>query len=234
LGVLPEPQHTLAVSTEEKTLKAQAELYPETKLFHEGYRVLQSMKLIEVRLDGDVRSRCGLRAFATKTSRCAPSSKEFIFGPGRWIRHFIIPGAGHALAYIDLEQAEFGIAAALSGDPAMLEAYLSSDCYLTFARQAGKNVPIGATEKTHPHLTAIRAIYKIVVLATQYGRTAYGLAQTIGDLGRGRARAARRTSESLPVFWVWIEDQVDSARLNRFIMFIAMNRSKAIKEERNA
>src|SRR5262249_37988163 len=60
---------------------------------------------------------------------------------------------------------------------AMMEAYLSADCYLTFARQAGEDVPIGATEKSHPHLNRlkeIRATYKVVVLATQYGQTCWG------------------------------------------------------------
>jgi hypothetical protein len=40
------------------------------------------------------------------------------------------------LAYIDYQQQEFGIAAALSGDQLMLAAYLSSGPYLTFAKQA--------------------------------------------------------------------------------------------------
>jgi DNA polymerase I len=173
------------------------------KLFCDTFRIIQSMKLIEVRLDGDGRNRVGLRAFATKTGRCAPSSKEFIFGPGRWLRHFIVPDAGNALAYIDLEQAEFGIAVALSGDPAMMEAHLSADCYLTFARQAGEDVPIGATEKSHPHLNSlkeIRATYKIVVLATQYGQTCWGIRQAAKNRAGSGAGSARRAPLDLSGF----------------------------------
>jgi DNA polymerase-1 len=205
----------------EEVRDEQALIHPEMKLFCDTFRIIQSMKLIEVRLDGDGRNRVGLRAFATKTGRCAPSSKEFIFGPGRWLRHFIVPDAGNALAYIDLEQAEFGIAAALSGDPAMMEAYLSADCYLTFARQAGEDVPIGATEKSHPHLNSlkeIRATYKIVVLATQYGQTCWGIAKRLKiapEAAQDLLDAHRRTYR---VFWEWIEDEVDNARLRHQMM----------------
>ena len=48
------------------------------------------------------------------------------------------------LAYIDYCQQEFGIAAALSGDTAMKQAYRSGDPYLAFAKQVGA-VPGDAT-----------------------------------------------------------------------------------------
>ena len=43
---------------------------------------------------------------------------------------------------------EFGIAAALSGDQAMMEAYRSGDPYLSFAKQANA-APPDATKATH-------------------------------------------------------------------------------------
>ena len=42
-----------------------------------------------------------------------------------------------ALAYVDWSQQELGIAAALSEDPRMMDAYRSGDFYLTFAKMAG-------------------------------------------------------------------------------------------------
>ena len=57
---------------------------------------------------------------------------------------------------MDWEQQEFGIAAALSGDPLMMEAYRSGDPYLAFAKQAGA-VPADATKATHK---AVREQYK--------------------------------------------------------------------------
>jgi DNA polymerase I len=60
----------------------------------------------------------------------------------------IQPPPGHAIAYIDWAQQEFGIAAALSRDPLMMDAYRSGDPYLAFAKQAGA-APPDATKATH-------------------------------------------------------------------------------------
>ena len=59
-----------------------------------------------------------------------PIGSQALLTPDRsavWLRNLIKPLAGHGLAYIDWIQQEFGIAAALSGDPAMLEAYQSHE-----------------------------------------------------------------------------------------------------------
>ena len=80
----------------------------------------------------------------------------------------IEPSPGHGLAYVDFEQQEFGIAAALSNDPAMLAAYRSGDPYLEFARQAGV-VPSDATKTSHP---AERELFKLCALGVQYGMEA--------------------------------------------------------------
>ena len=69
------------------------------------------------------------------------------------------------MVYIDWSQQEFGIAAALSGDKLMKEAYASGDPYLTFAKQA-KAVPNDATKESHPEE---RDQYKGCTLAVQYG-----------------------------------------------------------------
>ena len=84
---------------------------------------------------------------------------------------------GWALAYIDWKQQEFGIAAALSGDPAMYRGYCSGDPYLEFAKQAGL-VPENATKQTHPDQ---RRLCKAAVLAVQYGMGAESLATSINQ-----------------------------------------------------
>jgi len=86
------------------------------------------------------------------------------------------PEPGTALAYIDWEQQEFGIGAALSEDPMMLEAYGSGDPYLEFAKQAGA-VPPKATKYTHGEE---RERYKACALAVQYGMGEQSLAYRIG------------------------------------------------------
>src|SRR4051812_27815375 len=97
---------------------------------------LALMRPTDLPVGGDGRNRCPLRPFAAKTGRNAPSTSQFIFGPARWLRGLIKPAEGTALAYVDYEQQEFGIAAALSCDAAMQEAYRSGDPYLAFAKQA--------------------------------------------------------------------------------------------------
>ena len=77
----------------------------------------------------------------------------------------ITPPPGYGLAYIDWSQQEIGIAAALYGDPALLSAYESGDCYLAFAKQDNA-VPPDANEETHP---VERDLYKNCDLGVGYG-----------------------------------------------------------------
>src|SRR5262249_27634773 len=149
--------------------------------------------------------------FRSTTGRNQPSSAKYIFGCARWLRGLIKPPPGYAVAYIDWKQQEFGIAAALSGDDAMLQAYSSGDPYLGFAKLAGA-VPADATDKTHP---AERSLFKQCVLATQYGQGAKALALRIARPGlaaemvaRDLLAAHRRTFHK---FWNWNERFVDTA-----------------------
>lgn len=79
------------------------------------------------------------------------------------------------MAYIDWEQQEFGVAAALSGDENMMEAYTSGDAYLGFAKQA-KAVPPDGTKKTHKKE---RGVCKTCVLGIGYGMEEQSLSRRI-------------------------------------------------------
>jgi hypothetical protein len=125
----------------------------------------------------DGRNRTILSAFRSRTGRNQPSNTKYIFGPSVWLRGLIKPPPGHGVAYIDWSQQEFGIAAALSGDPAMAAAYRSGEPYLTFGKQAGA-IPADATKATHK---APRELFKQCVLAVQYGMEAESLALRIGQ-----------------------------------------------------
>src|SRR5258708_37856500 len=122
------------------------------------------MSLNDLAVGADGCNRCLLSPFRSVTGRNQPSNAKFIFGPSTWMRGLIKPKEGEALAYIDFEQQEFAIAAALSGDPGMKASYLSGDCYLSFAKQAGA-VPDDATKESHGD---IRDKYKQCVLGVQY------------------------------------------------------------------
>ena len=119
------------------TFREMARTYVEVAPIRELRSALSEMRLANLHVGDDGRNRCLLSPFRARTGRNQPSNSKFIFGPSVWLRGLIRPKPGWGLAYVDWSQQEFGIAAALSGDPAMMEAYRSGDPYLAFANQAG-------------------------------------------------------------------------------------------------
>jgi hypothetical protein len=193
----------------EDVFRQAARAHPSVAPLRELRSSLSELRLSDLAIGADGRNRCLLSAFRSRTGRNQPSNSKFIFGPSVWLRGLIKPPAGYGIAYIDWSQQEFGIAAALSGDPAMLEAYRSGDPYLSFAKQAGA-VPPGATRITH---AAKREEFKACVLAVQYGMGPETLAALIGKppiLGRELLNLHRETYRA---FWRWSDAAVDQANL---------------------
>src|SRR5206468_5923770 len=112
------------------TFREMARAYPVVAPLRELRAALSEMRLSDLAVGRDGRNRCILSAFRARTSRNQPSNTRFIFGPAVWLRGLIQPPPGYGIAYIDWSQQEFGIAAALSRDPDMIEAYTSGDPYL--------------------------------------------------------------------------------------------------------
>jgi DNA polymerase I-like protein with 3'-5' exonuclease and polymerase domains len=121
----------------------------------------------------------------------------------------IKPPSGHAVAYVDWSNAEFGIAAKLSGDELMQQAYRSGDSYLEFGKQAGK-LPQDATKDSHPDE---RQQLKSIVLGLQYGMGAKSLAFTIGQPGIVARNLIQAHRETYKKFWRWSDAAVDRAML---------------------
>jgi hypothetical protein len=88
------------------------------------------LKKIGLVIGPDGRNRTSLMPFTSSTGRNQPSNAKYIFGPAAWVRSFIKPPPGRAISYIDWSAQELAIAAYLSGDKAMQEAYQSGDPYL--------------------------------------------------------------------------------------------------------
>jgi DNA polymerase I-like protein with 3'-5' exonuclease and polymerase domains len=113
------------------------------------------------------------------------------------------------VAYVDWSQQEFAIAATLSGDEAMMDAYRSGDPYLAFGKQAGR-IPPDGTKRTHG---AERELFKACVLGVQYGMGPASLAERIGKptaYGRDLLRLHR---ETYPAFWRWSDGAESHAML---------------------
>jgi DNA polymerase I len=191
------------------TFRHAAKAYPAVAPLRELRSALSDLRLNDLAVGKDGRNRTILSAFRSRTGRNQPSNAKYIFGPSVWLRGLIKPPPGHAIAYIDWSQQEFGIAAALSGDQAMQAAYRSGDCYLTFAKQAGA-LPGEATRQTH---APTRELFKQCTLAVQYGMEAPSLALRIGQphiVARDLLRAHRETYRR---FWAWSDAALDQAML---------------------
>lgn len=186
-----------------------AKAHPPVSPMRELRSALSDLRLNDLAVGQDGRNRTLLSVFRSRTGRNQPSNTKYIFGPSVWLRSLIKPPPGLGIAYIDWSQQEFGIAAALSGDRAMQDAYLSGDPYLAFAKQAGA-VPEDATKQTHGPK---RELFKQCVLAVQYGIEHESLAARIGQpsvVARDLLRAHRDTYRD---FWRWSDRAVDHAML---------------------
>ena len=192
------------------TFRSMAKAHPAIAELRELRAALGKMRLFDdLAIGPDGRNRTGIMPFRARTGRNQPSNAKFIFGPSRWLRSLIKPEPDMAIAYIDYGQQEFGIAAALSGDMAMADAYRSGDPYLAFGKQAGA-IPPDGTKASH---SAERAQFKQCVLAVQYGMGAEALATRIGQPIDMAKRLLRLHRETYPAFWRWSEAAVDRAML---------------------
>ena len=192
------------------TFKQMARIHPKVAPVRELRSALSEMRLSNITVGGDGRNRCLLSPFASKTGRNQPSNSRFIFGPSVWLRGLIKPQEGFCLVYIDYSQQEFGIAAALSGDQKMMDAYRSGDPYLAFAIQAGA-VPQGATKQSHK---AEREQFKACVLAVQYGMGEISLAQRINQPVARARQLLSLHRQTYRTFWAWSDATQDEAILN--------------------
>ena len=120
----------------------------------------------------DRRARPHFGIYGSQSSRSQPGATGFIPLKAHWMRNFIEAPPGRAIAGVDYASQEFLIAAILSQDKIMMQAYASGDVYLAFAK-AAKLAPEDATSESHK---SIRDAAKQIVLGISYDMSASGLA----------------------------------------------------------
>ena len=174
---------------------------------------LSEMRLADLAVGQDGRNRTLLSPFRARSGRNQPSNSKFIFGPSVWLRGLIKPPPGRGVAYIDWEQQEFGIAAALSGDGNMQAAYRSGDPYLAFAKQADA-APSDATKATHK---SVREQFKQCVLAVQFGMGEESLAHRIGQPPVQARHLLRLHRETYQTYWNWSDAACDFAMTRGYL-----------------
>jgi hypothetical protein len=193
-----------ALALDEKTFDEQARRHPQLRPLYELRSTLSRLRLVEIPVGADQRSRCLLSPFRSSSGRNQPSASRFIFGPARWIRGLVRPEQGQALAYCDWSTQEIAIAAGLSGDERMAEDYASSDVYLAFAK-ANHLVPDDATKETHADF---REVCKAICLGVLYGMGPEKMAFKAG-ISVGEARELLRLHKRrYATFWRWLDTTV--------------------------
>jgi hypothetical protein len=190
-----------------ETFREVSDAYPEVRPIYELRTSLAELRLNNLTIGPDGRNRFMSSPFGSKSGRNTPSTSKSVFGPSRWIRSLIKPDPNRALAYVDWSSQEIGIAAALSGDQRMLDAYLDGDFYLATAKLAGA-VPPDATKISH---AKERHLFKTVCLGVQYGMGSRGLADRLGtSLFQARELLGMHRAV-YPTFWRWSDSLIDNA-----------------------
>lgn len=170
--------------------------------------------------------------YGTQTGRNAPPASSFIFAMSAWLRCLVRPPEGKVIIAIDYASQEFAIAAVLSGDKNMIEAYRSGDPYLYFAIKAGGvSKADGEWWKVNKHSKCDRAkkvaiqrkLFKATVLGLQYGMGAGKLAIKITtDTGiqTSQKEAKRLIDFHQKVFrkyWKWLDKSYDAYKRNKHL-----------------
>jgi hypothetical protein len=176
---------------ETETLKDLSLVYPQVEELRQLRKTLGRMRIHNMAVGSDGRNRPALMPFRSKTGRNQPKTGENVMGASAWLLSIIKSNTCCSIAYVDWDQQEYGIGAALSQDGAMVNGYYSKDPYISFAIATGA-VPPDATKASHPYE---RDIHKTCVLGMLYGLGRRSLARKIGrsvDEGRDLIRNHQR------------------------------------------
>jgi DNA polymerase I len=196
------------LKTDDQTFRDMSKIYPELNPLREFRSFQSQVKQSGINIGEDGNNRTPLFPYSTLTSRNAPKAKESIISAAVWQRAYIKPKEGQALLYLDWSSQEYGIAAALSKDPKMIEAYNSGDPYISFGRDAGL-IPRDATKQSHPKE---REIFKQCVLAIGYGMGPQSLSTRINKPQGYAKDLLDKYARTYSRFWAWSQAIMDKAR----------------------
>ncbi|MDG2399518.1 MAG: DNA polymerase I [Akkermansiaceae bacterium] len=234
----PKKTKTGQFKTDEQTLASLASKHPIVSNIL-SYREASKLKSTYVdalpnhRAEHSDRVHTHLHQLVTSTGRLASSDPNLQNIPvrsemGRELRRAFIPrGLEFTLMAADYSQVELRVMAALSGDPAMIEAFKNDlDIHTaTAARVFGV--------ETNEVVPEMRRTAKMVNFGIIYGISAFGLSQRLG-IPRGEASEIIKTYfELYPAIHQFMADTTESARENGYTQTLAGRRRyfKDIKSE---
>lgn len=187
-------------------------LHPELEPLRQARKSVKALALAGTLLGGDNRNRATVWPFGTVSGRNNPKAKQFILSRPHWVRNLVAPTPGRAIVHADIIAAEAGIAADLSGDPELIRIYQSgADQYLEFAKSAGAVPRDAVRDKKNHELEVIRGLYKVALLAIQYGIGAEKLSQNLGVPLWQAERIIASHKRTYATYWAWVDAQIERA-----------------------
>ena len=165
-------------------------------------------------IGSDGRNRPSLFPFGTATGRNAHSRSPY--NAHACVRSFIVFPPNTIGVYLDWRSQEVGVAASLSGDQALIDAYRGGDVYHALALVCGfTDDPDPLRWKTkNPEM---RQRMKALQLGINYGMGVPSLARGLNRHPLIASGIIERHRRSYPRFWQWRDDQVVQAALKRRI-----------------
>ena len=162
----------------------------------------------------DGRNRPKLFPFCTATGRNAHAKSLYNAHAG--MRSFMVFPPDTIGVYLDWRTQEVGVAAALSGDQALIDDYVGGDVYYALAKLCGltDDPDIQRWKKNNPDM---RQRMKPLQLAINYGMSVPSLARGLGRHPLIASAIIERHQQTYPRFWQWRADLVQRAMLDRYV-----------------
>jgi hypothetical protein len=162
----------------------------------------------------DGRNRPSLFPFGTATGRNAHAKSLYNAHAG--MRSFMRFPPDTVGVYLDWRTQEIGVAAAQSGDPALIAAYRSGDIYHALARMCGITDDLDPAhwKKNNPDQ---RQRMKPLQLGINYGMGVPSLARGLDRHPLIASSIIERHRRTYPRFWAWRAEMVQTAMLERRI-----------------
>jgi hypothetical protein len=162
----------------------------------------------------DGRNRPSLFPFGTATGRNAHAKSPYNAHAG--MRSFMVFAPGTIGFYLDWRTQEVGVAAAFSGDRALMEDYATGDVYHALARMCGLTNdpdPIRWKKLNRPQ----RDRMKPLQLGINYGMGVPSLARGLDRHPLIASEIIERHKRRYPRFWQWRAEMVQAAMLDRWM-----------------
>jgi DNA polymerase-1 len=162
----------------------------------------------------DGRNRPSLFPFGAATGRNAHSKS--IYNAHAGMRSFMVFPTDTIGCYLDWKTQEVAVAAALSGDEALRDAYLAGDIYYDLARICGlTNDP--DRKRWKDQNPEVRSRMKALQLAIGYGMGVPSLAKGLDRHPLVASAIIEKHRQAYPRFWQWRADMVQTTMLDRRI-----------------